>query len=119
MKKARMIMKSVHRKDLDAQPDFQVFSTGVTGEGYVYDGCRNALSAGWSRRGFIETLGLAGATLAAAPLASLLLPTSAIAGTAIEDFTFAILADSHTMGKKNNPMKIRLEAAIKQNKGMK
>lgn len=107
-------MKSAHTKDLDTLLDFPVLSTGITGEGYVYDGCRGALSTGWSRRGFIETLGLTGATLAAAPLASLLLPGSAVAGSAVEDFTFAILADSHTMGKRNSPMKVRLEAAIKQ-----
>ncbi len=107
-------MKSIHKQDSHARPDVPVCSTGVTGEGYVYDGCRHTLSSGWSRRGFIETLGLTGATLAAAPLASLLLPGSAVAGTALEDFTFAILADSHTMGKKNSPMKVRLEAAIKQ-----
>lgn len=107
-------MKAVDKKDLNTPSDRPVFSTGFTGEGLVYDGCRNALTTGWSRRGFIETLGFAGATLAAAPLASMLFPGSALAGTAAEDFTFAILADSHTMGKKNSPMKVRLEAAIKQ-----
>ncbi len=107
-------MKSASKQDPDAPADRPVYSTGVTGEGYVYDGCRNALSTGWSRRGFIETLGLTGATLAAAPLASLLLPGAAAAAGAVEDFRFAILADSHTMGKKNSPMKVRLEAAIRQ-----
>lgn len=107
-------MRSVQAKRPDAPPESPVFSTGVTGEGYVYDGDRHTLSMGWSRRGFIETLGMAGLTLAAAPLASLLLPTSAVAGVAVQDFTFAILADSHTMGKQNSPMKVRLEAAIRQ-----
>ena len=107
-------MKAVKKNDLNSPPDCPISSTGFTGEGYVYDGSRNTLTTGWSRRGFIETLGFAGATLAAAPLASMLLPSSALAGTALEDFTFAILADSHTMGKKNSPMKVRLEAAIKQ-----
>jgi 3',5'-cyclic AMP phosphodiesterase CpdA len=31
-----------------------------------------------------------------------------------QDFSFAILADSHTMGEKNPLMKVRLEAAIRQ-----
>jgi 3',5'-cyclic-AMP phosphodiesterase len=107
-------MKSIYKQESHALPDLPVCSTGFTGEGYVYDGCQHALFSGRSRRGFIETLGLTGVTLAAAPLASLLLPSTAMAGTVLEDFTFAILADSHTMGKKNSPMKIRLEAAIKQ-----
>ena len=32
----------------------------------------------------------------------------------MQDVTFAILADCHTMGDKNSPMKTRLEAAIRQ-----
>ena len=78
-------MRSVQAKRPDAPPESPVFSTGVTGEGYVYDGDRHTLSMGWSRRGFIETLGMAGLTLAAAPLASLLLPTSAVAGVSVQE----------------------------------
>jgi 3',5'-cyclic-AMP phosphodiesterase len=68
---------------------------------------------GWRRRDFVSTLGLGGAAMAAAPLGSLLVPGTALAKP-VEDFTFAILADSHTMGKKNHPMKVRLQAAIRQ-----
>jgi Icc protein len=107
-------MESGKKNNVDAGSDLPVLSTGVTGAGYVYDGLQQTLTKRWTRRGFIETLGLTGATLAAAPLASLLFPTSAIAGTAVQDFTFAILADGHTMGEKNPAMKMRLQAAIKQ-----
>ncbi len=99
----------------DDASDVPSLSTGVTAAGYAYDDYRQVLTRRWERRGFIETLALAGATLVAAPLASLLLPTKAIAQpAAAQDFTFAILADSHTMGKKNFPMKVRLQAAIRQ-----
>jgi predicted phosphodiesterase len=112
--KSEDAMQSAIKNHLNGESGSPFVSTGVTGEGYVYDGSRNALSMGWSRRGFLETLGLTGVTLAAAPLASMVLPGTAKAGVTAEDFTFAILADSHTMGKKNSPMKVRLEAAIKQ-----
>ena len=107
-------MTSDEKEPADAPTDLPALCTGVTGSGYVYDGYRNALSRRWSRRGFIETLGMTGATLVAAPLASQLFPGPAMASTAVQDFTFAILADSHTMGEQNPLMKTRLEAAIKQ-----
>src|SRR2546425_12899950 len=107
-------MESGKKRDVDAPVDRPAPSIGVTGAGHVYDGYRNVLAKRWSRRGFIETLGLTGATLVAAPLASQLLAGTAIASTAVQDFCFAVLADSHTMGEKNPLMKIRLEAAIRQ-----
>jgi 3',5'-cyclic-AMP phosphodiesterase len=107
-------MNCSNKNNPDAQPDSRVISTGVTGEGLVFNGSKNALCRGWDRRGFIETIGLTGMTLAVAPLASMLMPSPALAGSSVQDFTFAILADSHTMGNKNTPMKVRLEAAIKQ-----
>jgi 3',5'-cyclic-AMP phosphodiesterase len=107
-------MSIASKRNRDEQPDSPVISTGVTGEGLLFNGSSNALCRGWDRRGFIETLGLSGLTLAVAPLASMLMPSSALAGSSVQDFTFAILADSHTMGNKNSPMKVRLEAAIRQ-----
>ncbi len=107
-------MESDEKNQVDAPVDRPALSAGVTGSGYVYDGYRNVLVRRWSRRGFIETLGLSGATLVAAPLASQLFAGSARAAAAVQDFSFAILADSHTMGEKNPMMKIRLEAAIRQ-----
>jgi predicted MPP superfamily phosphohydrolase len=105
----------IHVKKTEAgASDNPSLSTGVTSTGYVYDGYRHALTKRWGRRNFIETLALAGATLVAAPLTSLLLPATATAETATQDFTFAILADSHTMGKKNFAMKVRLQTAIRQ-----
>ena len=107
-------MKFATEENRDQSSPSAVISTGVTGEGLVFNGSRNALCRGWDRRGFIETIGLTGLTLAVAPLASMLLPSAALADMPVQDFTFAILADSHTMGHKNSPMKVRLEAAIKQ-----
>ena len=107
-------MRFATEENRDQSSPSAVISTGVTGEGLVFNGSRNALCRGWDRRGFIETIGLTGLTLAVAPLASMLLPSAALADMPVQDFTFAILADSHTMGHKNSPMKVRLEAAIKQ-----
>ena len=107
-------MRFATEENRDQSSPSAVISTGVTGEGLVFNGSRNALCRGWDRRGFIETIGLTGLTLAVAPLASMLLPSAALADMPLQDFTFAILADSHTMGHKNSPMKVRLEAAIKQ-----
>ena len=107
-------MKFATEGNRDQSSPSAVISTGVTGEGLVFNGSRNALCRGWDRRGFIETIGLTGLTLAVAPLASMLLPSAALADMPVQDITFAILADSHTMGHKNSPMKVRLEAAIKQ-----
>ncbi len=107
-------MNFTSKKNRLEQPDSPVISTGVTGEGLLFNGSRNALCRGWDRRGFIQTVGLTGLTLAVAPLASMLLPSPSLAGSLVQDFTFAILADSHTMGLKNSPMKVRLEAAIRQ-----
>ena len=102
-------------KKPDSSPaDEPAPSIGITGSGEVYDGHRNRLAKRWSRRGFIETLGLSGATLVAAPLASQLMSGTALAGSALQDFSFAMLADSHTMGAKNPLMKVRLEKAIKE-----
>ncbi len=107
-------MESDPKKTVDTPADGPAPSIGITGAGHVYDGHRNVVARHWSRRGFIETLGLSGATLVAAPLASQFFSGSAIAAFAAQDFTFAILADSHTMGEKNPLMKVRLEAAIRQ-----
>jgi 3',5'-cyclic-AMP phosphodiesterase len=92
----------------------RIISTGVTGEACLFNGCRNALVRGPDRRGFVQSLGLSGLTLAAAPLGAMLASRNAQAATPAQDFTFAILADSHTMGPKNSAMKVRLKAAIKQ-----
>jgi hypothetical protein len=113
-REGRSILESGYKKNAATALDCSINSTGVTGAGYVYDGLHNALTRRRTRRGFIETLGLTGAVLAAAPLASILFSTSAVAGTSVQDFTFAILADSHTMGNQNPAMKTRLTAAIKQ-----
>ncbi|MGH8831993.1 MAG: hypothetical protein ACREXV_13020, partial [Polaromonas sp.] len=75
-------MESDEENQVDAPVDRPALSAGVTGSGHVYDGHRNVLARRWSRRGFIETLGLSGATLVAAPLASQLFAGSAMAGTA-------------------------------------
>lgn len=88
-------------------------STGVTRDGLVYDPDQGVLSKGLTRRGFLKVSALTGATLVVAPsMGSLLAPHSARA--AATDFSFAIIADSHTMGAKNPRMKTRLEAAIKE-----
>jgi 3',5'-cyclic-AMP phosphodiesterase len=107
-------MKSDEKKTTGAPANAPPPSLGITDSGAVYDGYRQVLTKRWSRRGFIETLGLKGATLVAAPLASQLMSGAAFAGSALQDFSFAMLADSHTMGAKNPLMKVRLEAAIRQ-----
>ncbi|MDB5768407.1 MAG: metallophosphoesterase [Collimonas fungivorans] len=88
--------------------------SGMASADQLDDGPGSALTGLGTRRRFIETLGWAGATLVAAPLASLLFPAANVASNAAQDFTFAILADSHTMGKRNPAMKKRLLAATKQ-----
>jgi len=97
-------------------PDMPSPSTGVTREGLIYDADHAVLAKGLTRRGFLKVSALTGATLVVAPgmgsLGSLVRPMSALA--AASDFSFAIIADSHTMGAKNPRMKTRLEAAVNE-----
>ena len=89
-------------------------STGVTREGYLYDAAQAVLAKGLTRRGFLKSVAIAGATLVVAPTYSILRSKQAAAVAAAPEFSFAILADSHTMGAKNALMKIRLAAAIRE-----
>lgn len=94
-------------------PDVPGPSTGVTRAGLIYDADHAVLARGLTRRGFLRVTALTGATLVAAPVTgSLWRPRSSLA--AETDFTFAIIADSHTMGSKNPRMKTRLQAAIRE-----
>jgi hypothetical protein len=104
----------IQRNDGDVDPpDVPNPSVGITRDGLVYDADRAVLARGLTRRGFLRVSALTGATLVAAPaMGSLLRPSGA--GAAASDFTFAIIADSHTMGSKNPRMKTRLQAAIKE-----
>lgn len=88
-------------------------STGVTRDGLIYDADHAVLARGMTRRGFLRVSALTGATLVVAPaMGSLVRPAASLA--AVSDFSFAIIADSHTMGSKNPRMKTRLQAAIKE-----
>ena len=107
-------MKPLDPHKSDAPLDRFLPSVGVAPGGALFDGSRAMLTRQWTRRGFLRAVALGGATLVTAPLASPFGVTSAVAATGAQDFTFAVLADSHTMGNRNPVMKLRLEAAIRQ-----
>ena len=88
-------------------------SIGVTRAGAVYDPSCAVLAREITRRGFIKAATLTGASLFVAPVASVLRPGLALADSSGQEFSFAVLADSHTMGERNPLMKVRLQAAIR------
>lgn len=102
------------RDQTEISPDeTPTFSTGVTREGLIYDAHHAVLARGLTRRGFLKVSALTGATLVVAPtMGALVRP--ALSTAAASEFTFAIIADSHTMGPKNPRMRTRLQAAIKE-----
>lgn len=104
----------MNRRDPDAPLERRLPSVGITPGGSVFDARCATVTRQWNRRDFLQAAALTGATLVAAPLASSFGATTALAATRPQGFTFAVLADSHTMGNKNPVMKLRLETAVRQ-----
>ncbi len=90
------------------------FSAGVTRSGLLYDVKDSVMARSINRRNFLKMSALAGASLVLSPGISRILGNRPLLAAPVEQFSFAIIADSHTMGAKNPRMKTRLEAAINE-----
>src|SRR5262245_29486006 len=91
-------MKRPRASDDASLSDLPSPSIGVTRQGLVYDVDNAVLSKGLTRRGFFKVSALAGATLIVAPGFESLFPLGTAQAASVGEFSFAIIADSHTMG---------------------
>ncbi|MHB8483968.1 MAG: metallophosphoesterase [Nitrospiria bacterium] len=90
------------------------FSAGVTRSGLLYDVKDSVMARTISRRNFLKMSALAGASIVVSPGLSRILGNDRLLAAPVDPFSFAIIADSHTMGPKNPRLKIRLEAAVRE-----
>jgi len=80
------------------------------------DALDRLMAAELSRRTFMKMSAFAGiaASVGGVVTLDILSPSNAWAQSGAKPFTFAVIADQHTMGAKNNYMKLRVERSVQE-----